>query len=119
MQKGKLLLADLPLKQLFLLFDADEAITILALGDVMHPASGYVDAAVVADIKLLGELLVHPYDFEGLVYFKAIIQNALITYTLEQYEIEGDVKTLAKIENRIRENNCLPGKPQFVILRTW
>ena len=65
MQKVKLLLADLPLKQLLLLFDADAAITILALGDVMHPASGYVDEAVVADIKLVGQLLAHPYDFEG------------------------------------------------------
>jgi hypothetical protein len=119
MKQGKLVLADAPLKQLLRLFDAGATVTIRALGDVMHPASGYVDAAIVNGIDRVSQLLRHPYNFEGLIYFEAVIQNAVITYKAEQYEIEGDVKTLAKIKNSIREINALYDRPLFIILPTY
>lgn len=103
MKPRTLVLSDMPLKSFLHLFDAAAPLRVAALGDTMHPSSGYVDEAIVAGVETVGQLLQHEYDFTGLVYLEAVIEQVAVVYHESRYELSGDEKRLTRIENRLRE----------------
>lgn len=92
------------------LFASEQPIQILELGDTMHPDSGYVDKALVQGVETVGQLLAHDYDFEGLVYFSAVLPEVSIRYQYhdEQYELVGPDKAIYRLVRRLEELNAQP-----------
>ncbi len=87
-----------PLKEFFKLFDTDEALEIIELGDVWHPSSGFVDETTFRHIKTVNDLLNTDYDFKGLVIFIAKIRGLSVDYHGGCYKITGDKKGIDKIK---------------------
>jgi hypothetical protein len=118
MADSKILLADMPLKHLMRLFEAETPLHVVALGDTLHPSSGYVEEAIVSAVATVGQLLDHPYNFDGLVFFEAVIlvPQVLITYQAQRYQLTSDTKFLTCLVQRTRELNAAIGGPRFIIL---
>ena len=82
----------------------------------MHPSSGYVDERVVSGVAQVGQLCAHAYNFEGLVHFEAIVAEVSVKYNGDYYQIAGNAKKLATIQQRLRALNAAGQEPLFTIL---
>jgi hypothetical protein len=87
-----------PLKEFFRIFDKDEKLKIIELGDTWHPSSGFVDQTYFKHIKTVDDLLKTDYDFKGLVIFMARIRELSIDYHGDYYKISGDKKEIEKLK---------------------
>jgi hypothetical protein len=87
-----------PLKEFFRIFDREEELEIIELGDTWHPASGFVDSTYFKHIKTVEDLLSVDYDFNGLVIFIASIRGLSIHYHGDSYKIIGDKKEIEKLK---------------------
>lgn len=114
------------LKDLLHLFNTDDELANLALGDTWHPSSGFVDESVLNGKTKVKEILDFPYEFKGLVGFKASVGHIninLVTYPNEdrdheEYEITGPKKEIRILNNKILELNAYsPGKYQTQALK--
>ena len=94
----ELIITNRPLKEFFKFFGKEEELEIIALGDIWHPASGFVDETHFSNINLVCDLLNTDYDFEGLVHFSAKIKGLLIEYNRDYYKITGDKKAIEKLK---------------------
>ena len=101
------------LKSILSLFNPDEEITKLQLGDVWHPSSGFVDESILNSKKTIQEILEFPYDFKGLVLFEAVIEDVIVKYINTEYEIGfinfefiGKTHKIRRIINKTIELNA-------------
>ena len=111
-----LTLADVPLKHFLRLFDAAAPMQILELGDTWHPSRGYVDESISGKVERVEQLLAYDYDFRGLVYFEAYVQDVAVKYQQNQYELHGKTKALEQLLSQIRALNALDEELKFDIL---
>ncbi|GAB3634420.1 hypothetical protein GCM10027422_00100 [Hymenobacter arcticus] len=109
----------MPLKHFMCLFEAETPLQVVALGDTMHPASGYVNEAIVGEVTEVGHLLAYPYDFAGLVFFEAVVPQARITYQGQQYRLTGTAKFLARLVQRASALNAAAEGMPFTVLTTY
>jgi hypothetical protein len=107
----------MPLKHFLRLFEPTESIKILALGDTMHPSSGYVDERIVSGVERVAQLCAHAYDFEGLIHFEATVAEITIKYADDQYLLAGNAKQLATLQDRIRALNAASKEQLFIVLK--
>jgi hypothetical protein len=114
----RLLLADCPLKHLLQLFATETPLQIRELGDTLHPSSGYVDEALVAGVTTVGQLRAHPYDFGGLVHFRAEVAAVSVRYSIDgHYELSGPDKALWRLLSHLEELNAQLGfQPKLQVL---
>lgn len=77
-EMNELTISDRPLKEFLRIFDKNERLEIIEIGDTRHPLSGFVDQTYFRHIKTVDDLLKADYDFEGLVIFIAKIKGVLI-----------------------------------------
>lgn len=94
----KLIFDDRSLKEFFRMFDVEEKLEIIELGDTWHPASGFVDETFFNPIKTVSDLLNTDYDFKGLVFFEASIRGLSVIYYNNRYTIRGDKKEIEKLK---------------------
>lgn len=90
-------ITDRPLKKFLEIFEEENEIKIVELGDTWHPADGLVDESYFKDIKNIRDLMNVDYDFKGLVIFRAIINRIAIDYNGDFYKLTGEQKRLNKI----------------------
>jgi hypothetical protein len=110
----KLLIHKIPLKHFLLLFKPDDKIYFLQLGDVWHPSAGFVDEKILGDVETVQQLLDFDYDFKGLVFFAAVIDEIKIDHHGKQFELTGNKKQIDKLVDKIRRLNPLPEiSPKF------
>ena len=89
---------EIPLKEFFKLFEKDEELDIIELGDTAHPSSGFVDQTYFKQIKTVGDLMEVDYDFNGLVILIAKVRGLIIEYHENRYKIIGEKKDIDKIK---------------------
>lgn len=106
----------MPLKHFLRLFGAETPLQVVALGDTLHPSSGYVEEAILGEVTAVGQLFAHPYDFAGLVFFEALVPQVRITYQQQHYQLAGPTKPLARLVQRMRELNAEEEPPQFIVV---
>lgn len=94
----ELLITNRPLKNFLSLFNKDEELTDIELGDVWHPSSGFVDESYFKGINTVNDLLAIDYDFYGLVHFVARIRGLLVEYYGDDYKITGSKKEIEKLK---------------------
>jgi hypothetical protein len=97
-EMNELTISDRPLKEFLRIFDKNERLEIIEIGDTRHPLSGFVDQTYFRHIKTVDDLLKADYDFEGLVIFIAKIKGVLIDYHGDYYKIIGDKKEIEKLK---------------------
>lgn len=69
----KFLIDEVPLKYFLNLFDPEDKVDLVELGDTWHPSNGFVDESILGEIENVKQFIDFDYDFKGLVYFKAVI----------------------------------------------
>lgn len=113
--KQKLLIKTTSIKSFLALFDKEEAIKELQLGDTWHPSSGFIDENILENKNKIQDILEFTYDFKGLVCFEGVIGNLKVKYKAleeeyEQYEIIGNDEKIIEIENKLIELNSYKPK---------
>ena len=111
MNKKALILCN-SLKDILSLFNKDEELKKLTFADTWHHLSGLVDESILKDKHKISEILAFDYDFKGLIEFEANIATMKIkrsNETLngkEEYEIQGTIKDLETVKNKLIELNA-------------
>lgn len=105
----KLVFEDIPLKTLLNLFEPEENIRVMELGDTWHPSGGFVDERMLAPAEKVRQILEFDYDFRGLVVFRAEIGAIDVHYHNGAFELSGDRKSIDALSNKIKRNNANPG----------
>ncbi|MEO6097747.1 MAG: hypothetical protein ABIW76_19680 [Fibrobacteria bacterium] len=113
----KLVLEDMPLKTFLGLFNPNEKIQVIELGDTWHPSSGFVDETILSPVENVGKILECEYDFRGLVIFKASIGLIDILYQDGIFELSGEKKGIDKVVNKIKMNNANTESPQKYLIK--
>jgi hypothetical protein len=96
----ELIISDRPLKEFLTLFNRDEELNIIELGDTWYPAAGFADETNFPVIKTVNDLLIIDYDFKGLVIFIARVGTLSIEYHGGYYKISGNKKKIKKLKYR-------------------
>jgi hypothetical protein len=113
----KIVLADIQLKTFLEIFDGEDQIQIVELGDVGHPSSGFVDETILGNVDRINQILDFDYDFEGLVYFEAYVQEIKVVYHNQAYELTGNRTRIDKLLSKIKLKNAQSAsKPPFTIV---
>lgn len=99
-------ITDRPLKKFLEIFDEDNEIQILELGDTWHPADGFVDESYFKDFKTIRDLINVDYDFKGLLLFRAIIGQVTIDYKGDFYKLTGEQKSLNELISQHLGGDC-------------
>ena len=107
----KLVLEDMPLKSFLTLFDPDENIQVMVLGDTWHSSGGFADESILIPAEKVRQILEFKYDFRGLVVFKAAIGAIDVNYREGVFEVSGDKTGIEKLVNKIKTNNANPESP--------
>lgn len=124
----KLLIKAKCLKDFLFLFDKEQELIGLSLGDTWHPSSGFVDESILEGKYRVIDVLDFDYEFEGLVGFEAEIGKIkihLLTYPnedreLEEYEVSGSKEDLRSIYNKVIEQNAYyPNKYHSHFMSEW
>lgn len=103
------------LKDLLSLFDANDELSELELGDTWHPSSGFVDEDILGGRRLVSDILSFDYDFRGLVQFDCIIRTMKVellnTGAPVVFGFSGGAKHIRCLKDRTIERNALrPGQ---------
>ncbi len=109
----QLLIEEIPLKHFLRLFAPDTSIESLELGDTAHPSSGFVNEAILGEIKTVKQLVDFDYEFEGLVHFQAVIGNLKVQYNSQLYTLIGERKPVDKLISKAKALNANPTLPQY------
>ena len=108
------------LKDFLSLFDKEDSLIDLALGDTWHPSSGYIDENILNGKNKVKDILEFNYDFKGLVGFEAKINGVNIVYKNETFEIEGSETEIRSIGNKAIEINAhTPEKYMFSYINLY
>lgn len=91
---------NISLKELLQLFKPKDNITLIELGDTLHPGHGYLDQSDFSSVKTVGNFLQFDYDFPGLIIFKAKIGNIDVEYYNEKFTLSGDEGEIKKIHRK-------------------
>lgn len=108
---SELVISDRPLKEFLKLFNKDEKLQIIELGDVGHPSSGYIDETYFSNINTVNDLLNIDYDFKGLVYLMVQVRGVTIEYHEGCYKISGDKKDIERLKFFVASYVWLTGEP--------
>ncbi len=113
----KIVLADIRLKTFLEIFDRDDQIQVVELGDVGYLSSGFVDETILGTVDRINHILNFDYDFEGLVYFEAYVQEIKVVYHNQVYELTGSRTQIDKLLSKIKMKNAQSAnKPPFTIV---
>ena len=123
----KLLIKVKSLKEFLALFDNDNYLENLSLGDTWHPSSGFVDESILDGKRKVGDILAFDYDFEGLIGFEAQIGDVDVKLLepsdngeLEPYEVRGAEKNLRNLYNKCIEKNAYyPDIYRVCFMNNW
>lgn len=116
------------LKDVLSLFDGDECLVDLILGDTWRPSLGFVAESILDGKRAIKDILDFDYDFDGLVEFQANIGSLKVHLLadlndkcdLESYAVFGTNKGLYKLYNRAIERNAYcPDKYQLHFMKEW
>jgi len=98
----EILIHDIPFKVFLSLFNVEEEVKIIELGDTWHPADGFVNESHFAELRTVGDFLCVDYDFRGLVIFVGQIGYYSINYDGKSYLVRGAKKELEKLKDKLR-----------------
>jgi hypothetical protein len=114
--KKSIKLKFIPLKTLLQLFTPQDKMELYDLGDTWHPSIGFVDEAVVGEVKVVKDLLNYDYEFSGLVALHASINDLNVKLSNEGYLIEGEAKSVYGLLTAIENYNADPNKEEEIEL---
>src|SRR5437868_3197785 len=107
----KLIVQTRSLKNFLELFDAEEVLSELHLGDTWHPSSGFVGEEILNGKCRISEILRSPYDFSGLVLFSCTMNDFKVRLleSMDEskisFEIVGPEYRLRDIINLVIQQN--------------
>jgi hypothetical protein len=111
--KTKITIETDSLKDFLALFDIDEKIIDLELGDTWHAKSGFVDETILEGNHKIIDIIEFDYDFNGLVFFKGKL-NSFHLRLMEvnnnmntvKFEVNSSEKEIRILKNKIIEQNA-------------
>jgi len=107
-------------KEFIGLFDKNDELINLTIGDTYHPTSGYVDESILNGINKVSDILDFDYDFYGLVHFEAEIGNMKLKFDNDEFQVLGGLKYLELLKNKIIEENAyFPDRYTITITKNW
>jgi hypothetical protein len=89
------------LKEFLGLFEPQQMIQNLELGDTTHPASGFVDESILQGKNTVADVLNFAYDFGGLVHFSGTIDEYKIGFEKDIFSIEAVDWKIRDLENKL------------------
>ncbi len=111
--KTKITIETGSLKDFLSLFDKEEKISDLELGDTWHPSSGFVDQSILKEKNKIVDIIDFDYDFKGLVLFNGNLKSYTLRLLEEsndkhsvKFEVDGSKKGIRLLENKIIEQNA-------------
>ncbi len=105
--KKQLIVKTTSLKDFLSLFDENDQLNDLELGDTGYPSSGFVDENILENRRKINEIMAFSYDFNSLVHFKCRINNLEIELKNGEFEIIGMEWKIRKLRDKITEFNAL------------
>jgi hypothetical protein len=122
-----LLITTKSLKDFLSIFESNELLADLSLGDTWHPSSGFVDEKILGELPTVGNVLEFDYDFKGLVGFSASISTVkvkllsdLTTDEEQSFEVSAGDGLLRKLSNKIIEINAYkPNSYKLEFISNW
>ena len=101
-------------KEFLSLFNSDDILENLSLGDTWHPSSGFIDQEILKGKRKVHEIIEFDYNFEGLIGFETNIGDMilqLLTGTKDKseklmFEVKGTDKDLKILSDKVIEKNA-------------